>query len=393
MRWLFWLIALFALAVALSLGARMNEGYVLVVFAPWRMEISLNLFLVLLATALFVGYGLLRAASLTFSLPRRAQEYQQQRSREKSFHMLEDAIRLLFEGRYGQSLKKAGEAHGAGIFPGLAALIAARSAQSLREPAKQREWIERAREDDARSEAATLMLEAEMANSLGNHDEALAALQRLQAQHGRHLAALRLELRAHQGSAHWNDVLRVARQLEKRGALPAKVVHEICVQAHLENIQSRAGDGAALLAYLRSVPKGERDARLALALAREQHALGDDGRAAEAIEAHLDDGQEEQWHDDLVALYGTLAPNELTARIAKAEAWLQRHPRDAGLLLALGRLCRRQRLWGKAQSYLEASLAVGATPVAHLELARLFDELERVDDANRHFRQCVELLT
>ena len=72
--------------------------------------------------------------------------------------------------------------------------------------------------------------------------------------------------------------------------------------------------------------------------------------------------------------------------IARAEEWLRGHPDDAGLLLALGRMCIRQRLWGKAQSYLEASLSVAETQAAHLELARLCDQLERPDEANRHYR-------
>jgi HemY protein len=56
-------------------------------------------------------------------------------------------------------------------------------------------------------------------------------------------------------------------------------------------------------------------------------------------------------------------------------------------------LCVQQQLWGKAQSYLEASLAVASGCAAHIELARLFDRLERPEDANRHFRvaaQCFD---
>ena len=70
-----------------------------------------------------------------------------------------------------------------------------------------------------------------------------------------------------------------------------------------------------------------------------------------------------------------------------------KRPHDASLLLALGRLCQQQRLWGKAQSYFEASLALGPSPQAHLELARLFDQLERTEEANVHFRQSVALMT
>ena len=54
--------------------------------------------------------------------------------------------------------------------------------------------------------------------------------------------------------------------------------------------------------------------------------------------------------------------------------------------MALGRMCLRQRLWGKAQSYLEASLSVAATQEAHLELAHLFDQLGRDEEGNKHYR-------
>ena len=66
--------------------------------------------------------------------------------------------------------------------------------------------------------------------------------------------------------------------------------------------------------------------------------------------------------------------------------WLRSHPDDARLLDALGRMCLQQRLWGKAQSYLEASLAVEPTQQTHLELARLADQLERPEEANKHYR-------
>jgi HemY protein len=58
----------------------------------------------------------------------------------------------------------------------------------------------------------------------------------------------------------------------------------------------------------------------------------------------------------------------------------------SSLLLTLGRLCVQRQLWGKAQSYLEASLAMQATRAAHITLARLFDSMGREQDATRHYR-------
>jgi HemY protein len=374
------------MAVAVALGARYNDGYVLLVVPPWRAEVSLNLFILALLAIFLALYVATRALAVTFGLPKRVREYQARRQRENAGMVFQDAVRLLFEGRFGQALKKATEAHGAGTAPGLSALIAARAAQRMREPEKQQYWLEHAKTDDPRTEAATLMLDAEMANEARRFDEALAALEKLQGKQGRHIAALRLELRARQGVGDWDGVLKLARQLVKRDALPVEVVREIRTQAHLGNIAKRVADQGKLTAYLRTVPDDERGRRVVLAAARALVAQGAEAEAQKLIESVLDVAKNEDWQPELVAIYGRLANSEQTARIAKAEGWLRRHPDDARLLKALGRMCIRQRLWGKAQSYLEASLSVEPTQQGHLELARLFDLLERPEDANKHYR-------
>ena len=391
MRGLFWFVALFALAVAVALGAKLNDGYVLLVLPPWRAEVSLNLMILALLALFAAFYALLRGLALTLGLPQRVSEYRARRQREKAGLVFQDAVRLLFEGRFGQALKKASEAHAAGTAPGLSALIAARAAQRMRESEKQQGWMERATLDDPRTEAATLMLEAEMMNEARRFDEALLALERLQTKQGRHIAALRLELRARQGAGDWDGVLKLARQLDKRAALPAEVVREVRTQAHLGNIAKRAADQGLLTAYLRALPAEERSQRVVLAAARALMAQGAESEAQKLIEAVLDTASNDEWQPELVAIYGRLTGGEQTARIAKAEGWLRKHPEDARLLKALGRMCLRQRLWGKAQSYLEASLAVRDTPEGHLELARLFDQLERPEEANKHYRASAKL--
>ncbi len=386
MRGLFWVLALFAAAVAVALGARMNDGYVLLAVPPYRAEVTLNLFLLALAVLFLVLYALLRALSYTFGLPERARRYRAQRSQERAAQVFQDAVRLLFEGRFGQALKRAGEAHAAGTAPGLSALIAARAAQRMREAEKQQAWMEKAKASDPRTEAATLMLEAEMMNEARRFDEALQALARLQDKQGRHIAALRLELRARQGIGDWDGVLKLLRQLAKRDALPAEVVRETRIQAHLGNIARLAGETAQLITYLRALPVEERSQRIVLAGARALLAGGAAGEAQKLIEAVLDATAHGEWETELLRLYGRLDDGGQLERIARAEAWLKQYPADARLLKALGRMCVRQRLWGKAQSYLEASLAIAPTQQAHLELAKLFDQLERTDEANQHYR-------
>lgn len=389
MRGLFWIVALFALAVAVALGARLNDGYVLVVVAPWRLEISLNLLLLALLALFLVLHLALRALSFAAGIPRQAQAYRKRRQRERSGVVFQEAVRFLFEGRFGQALKRAGEAYEAGRAPGLAALIAARAAQRLGDPVRQQFWLDKAKQQDVKNEAASLMLEAEMLNEARRFEEALAALGRLQGKLGRHIAALRLELRARQGLGDWDGVLKLLRQLAKRDALSEETVWTLSTKAHRANIERLASERDALVSYLHALPADERAPELVVVASRALTAAGAPAEAQKLIEGVLDAGDEEAWQSPLIGIYGRLIDVDPVSRIARAEAWLRQRPAHAELLLALGRMCVRQRLWGKAQSYLEASLSLEESQEGHLELARLCDQLERTEEANRHYRAAV----
>lgn len=418
MRSLFWLVAIFALAVGAALAARFNDGYVLLVFPPYRAEISLNLAIVLVLVGFAALYAALRAGALALGLPQRVREFRARTRSEKLTQSFHDALRLLFEGRFGQALKNAAAVHAGSqadtatttpsspAIATLSALVAARAAQRLRDPVRQQEWLARIDDGDQHLHAARLMLEAEMHVDNGHPADAIAALQRLQQVAGRHLAALRLELRAQRAAGNWDAVLRLVRQLEKRDALSATAASEIRLRAHEENVALRQGELPALLAYRRQLPRVEVTPRLALVFARAFAALGDFDEAAYTVETQLD----AQWPargDDsadalasvaLLRVYGEIAAGDRTSRIARAEAWLVSHADDARLLLTLGQLCLAQRLWGKAQSYLEAALARAATlPVgdrrqALLALARLFETTGRTEAAMPHYRAAAQLV-
>lgn len=387
MRLLLWLLALFALAAALAVAGRFNEGYVLLVLPPYRAELSLNFFFVLAIGGFMLAYLLLRLVVNAAEMPRRVREFRSGKRKEKGTAALRDALRLLFEGRYGHALKSAEQAVVAGEAPGLAALIGARAAHALRDDERKERWLARAAQADSEVRTARLMTEAELQLEGRRFGAAAGALRALQQGGQRHIASLRLMLRAARATGDWDGVLRIVRQLEKHKALSAEQAAPIRQRAHLENIEKRTGDAQALSRYWSAVPAEERaDARLAAAAASALRDSGEYAYAQRIVESQLD----KAWSGELVELYARCGEGDALERIKRAEAWLEMHPNDARLLLALGRLCRQQQLWGKAQSYLEASLAVCPGRDAHLELARLFEEIGRDDEANRHYRAAAD---
>lgn len=392
MRALLWLILIAAVAVGLSLAARYNDGYVLFVLPPWRVEMSLNLLAVLFLILFGVTYFISRTVAHILGLPGAVQGFRARRARELADSALREALRLFYEGRFSHALKHAEAAYDAaidrGLPPGLPALLALRAAHAMRDPERQTLWRVRAEQAGADNRAALLMTEAEMSLEVRRFEEARDALDALAKAEGRHIAALRLSLRVQQGLGNWSEVLRLVRQLEKHKAMTVEQAAPIRLRAHRENLKALGGNADRLNRYWKDIAAADRaEPRVALAAAQALAAAGDCKEAARLVEDALD----ENWDSSLVEAYATCPGGDTLARIAHAERWLHTHPRDAQLLAALGRLCRERQLWGKAQSYLEASLAIAPTRACHLELAQLFDQIDRTADADRHYRAAARL--
>jgi HemY protein len=181
--------------------------------------------------------------------------------------------------------------------------------------------------------------------------------------------------------------------MEKHQALTAEQAAPIRSRAVREALHGLRDDPAGLMRYWRELDDGDRaEPSLALETARALAAAGDSRESRRVIEDALDDA----WDAGLVLAYGECGQTgelagDVLGRIAQAEKWLQRMPRDGVLLLTLGRLCRRQQLWGKARSYLEAALAIAPSRIAHVELAQLLDQLEESALAARHYRAAAVL--
>lgn len=389
MRALFWFLLLASLAVGIALAARYNEGYVLLVLPPWRAELSVNLFVLLSIAGFFLVYLAARAVSHTLALPRAVAEFRSRRRLDVGARSLRDAWRMLQEGRYGHALRCAEKVPADDPGNGLAALAGLRAAHEMRDGPRKAEWSARLRDASGRDfEGARLMAEAEIALDDRRFEDARRVLQLFAAREGRHIAALRLSLRAEQGLGNWQEVARIVRQLEKHQALSSDQAAPIRHRALREAVRALGGDPAGLMRFWSGLDDADRaQPVLALETARVLMSVGD-CREAQRV---LEDSLEEHWDPALVLAYGDCgragdSGGDVLGRIARAEKWLQRLPRDGSLLLTLGRLCRQQQLWGKARSYLEAALAVEPSRAAHVELAQLLEQLEEPAQAAAHYR-------
>lgn len=381
MRGLMWVLAVFALAVGLSLAARLNDGYAILALPPYRVELSLNFAILLGLAAIALSYLLLRLVTHTLRLPLHVRAFHARRRAEKGQAAMLSALQALFEGRYARAEKSAGEAYELQQAPALSALIAARAAGELREVERRDEWLARAESHDADARQARLAVQASLLLDDRRYDDALAVLQVLSASGPKRIATQRMQMKAHQRLGHWDDVRRLATALGKRGVLPEVAATQLRITAQIEALRQKAGDAIGLAERWRHT-EDQLDARVARTAAQLFIALGDCRRAHGIIGAALD----AEWNEQLILLYGECLDADVLAQIERAEKWLKARPRERALLLTLGRLCLHQELWGKAQHYLEASLSEEPSRSAHIALARLFDHIGKREDANRQYR-------
>ncbi|MBV8032054.1 MAG: heme biosynthesis protein HemY [Betaproteobacteria bacterium] len=395
MRSLLWLLALFAAAVALAIVGRNDTGYVLFVYPPYRVEMSMVLFAVGCVLAFVAVYGAARLLSRALELPAQVRAYRLRKRGERAQGAFAAALHAYYEGRYARAAKDAELAYEGGAAPGLSALLAARAAHQLRDFPRRSLWLERAERAGAEIQTALAVTRAELALEERDYATAREALHGMHGSGPKHIATLRLLLRAERGAGAWEEVLRLATQLAKRDAISPALAEEYRTQATLELLKSAAGSAADFERRWRNVPAEDQvKPRLAAAAAREAAELGRPALAREILERAL----AREWSADLVAAYGELPGSlepaarqaEARARIERAEAWLRSRSRDAQLLAALGTLCVDAELWGKAASFLEASLSFEETRAARLQLARLAERLGRASEAQAHFRRAAE---
>lgn len=389
MRWMVWVLFAFTAAVGLALLMRFNHGNVAILWPPYRIELSVNLALVLLAVAFVAVHAVLLATRRTLALPRRVRDYRQRRQQEQATSALRDSVLAFFEGRLAKVERHAqvAQAHPATAAP--AALLAARSAQRLQEHDRRDRWLRDAQADAAASNAL-LMTRAELAVEDRRSQEAIDIVERLQEGGARHLVTLRTALRAYEQAGRWDDVLRTLRLVEKRDALHPAALARLRDRAFAEVVALKSGDAVALRELWRSLRADERSVpALAATIGA---ALADAGAADDArriVEQALDAG----YHPRLAAAYARLADVPLRDRLERLEGWRRRYGDEPGLLLALGRACASDRLWGKAEDYLQLALRREPSVAVHAALGELYESLERPAEAAEQFRAAARLAT
>jgi HemY protein len=390
MRFLFLALATLVAAVGLAVLAYQDPGYVLIARTEWAMETSLAFFLVVLVVAFALLYAAIRLILNTWRLPSRIKALRRLRRTTRARRISERGFIALAEGRWKDAEHDLARAAPQSDNPLVNYLTAARAAQ--RQGASQRR-------DHYLSMAHQAMPEAEVAIGLARADsqlahrqleQALAILMRLRELAPQQPRVMFLLAQVHEEMGDWAQVAALVPELRRTEAASEAELdaQEARAHIHLLDAAGRARKIDALRQTWERVPKAmQKRADVTAAFAR---ALACIGEGAEA-EALLRDAIKRQWDTDLVRLYGQVRGQDLGRQLATAEGWLKQNEDNAVLLLTLGRICLHHRLWGKARTYLEASLGLEPRAETYRELAVLLQQFREHDKALDYFRTGLEM--
>ena len=381
MRAALWLLALFGVAVAAALFAGNNQGTITLYWPPYRVDLSLNMVVLLLVGGFVTVHAALRALAALLELPHQARRWRVQQKERAMHSALLDAMTHLLGGRFIRSRKAAvaalaqenalaaaGESvpHGNQL-RSLAHLVAAEGSHALQDTATRDSHLQRAL-DDAPARGTALELElregAQMRAARWTLDDrdadaALEWLAALPQGAARRTLALRIKLKATRLARRTQEALDTARLLAKHRAFSPTAAQSIVRGLATELIQS-AHDTAQLRRVWDDLETSERNMpELAIQAAQRMATLGGDATQVRAWllpvwerMVDLPDALAEHHALKLVhALESGL--DALDAPwLARIEAAQQANPRDARLQYMAGMACLKRQLWGKAQQLL-----------------------------------------
>lgn len=386
MKYLFYLLGLLVVAVGVGLVAHNDPGYVLINYGQWSVESSLTLLVVVVVVGFLLLYGGIRLFVATYALPRRLRQWRRERRALRAQHATVRGMTLLAEGQWQKAERELTRRADKCEAPLLNYLAAARAAQQQDEEARRDHYLSMAHSVASGAELAIGVTQAELQMVSGQLEQALATVMHLRSVAPKNAHVLQLLQQLYERLGSWNDLLALLPELRKRKVLEDGAADQLERHAFGVLLTGAQQEGKLdqLHALWERVPRTLRQQPALLGLYVQGLSVLKNGDEAEEL---LREAIRREWDAELVRLYGLVEGKNAVQQLTTAEEWLKRHERHPLLLLTLGRLAVRAELWGKARSYLEASVGMEARPETYRVLAELLERLGEEETARDYYRK------
>lgn len=390
MRLIFFSLLAMAAAIFLALLVKDEPGYVLIGWKVWTLETSLAWFVILDVILIALIYTGIRLWVNTLTIPARLRAWRNRRSSRRARRALNKGLVELSEGHWQGAEKSLLRYANHSESPLLNYLAAARSAQQQGAHERRDQYLQLAHESMPSADVAVGLTQAELQLAHEQLEQALATLMHLRSIAPKHAYVLKLLMTLYKRLEDWQQLRDLVPELRKQRVIDeAELLHlQVTIYTGLLNQAAQADSAERLAQEWGKLPKNLRSNE-SLVECYAGHLLArNENDQAETL---LREAMKRQWSEGLVELYGQVEAADTSRQLSTAEEWLSRHPRNPVLLLTLGQLCLRCKLWGKARSYLEASIGAGPTPAAYRVLGALLEQMEEPEKAMECYRSGLNL--
>ena len=386
MKALIWLVVLFAGAAAVAVLTHSYPGNVFIIMGDELRRISLNTFILSTVVFVVVLYLLLTLLGRVVSLPGGMRRYGKRRRSAKVADALNEAGQAFFEGRFQKAQTEAEKVlknKECGDAAPLALMLAAYSAEQTNDDTAKQGYLQRLAALPESMQLSRYLLEAESALERYDYEAAQTSIDAARKLNPGLTRLLQLELRMAVDQKDAMKVLRLTEQLAKAGALSATELQQYQWVAYRQ-LLAQCHDAKALKTCLKRIPEADQKGGLSVEIAERFQQLGLYAQAAKWAKANYPLKRDVALLNVLFESSANLSDKEQQQAFEAADGWLKTYREDTDLLLALGEAAYQRQLWGKAQSYLEASLSQHPSIQAHLALAKVFKATEQKALAEQH---------
>jgi HemY protein len=375
-----------AAAIWVTLYAQKDPGYVLINVRGYTIESSLVFTTLLLGLMFILMYMVVRAYVNVKSVGKGYRSWRHRRSNAKSNEYLVKGLLELSEGRWVDAEKDVLRYADKSQPSLLNYLAAARAAQEQGAFERRDLYLKEAHQTTPNAKIAVGLTQAQLQLDQHQLEQALATLRHLQQLDPKHKQVLKTLARLYMDLADWEHVVEIVPSLRKRKIFPETQIDQMEENAYsaLLDQASRLGQQKILqdLWYRVPTPVQEKESIMVKYIGYLFQVGGSD-----IAEPLIRNALRKYWNEDLVRFYGLIKSGDPKVQLQHAESWLSTHENNAVLLLTAGRLSLRNSLWGKARSYLEASIGAGQLPEAYNELGYLLEKLGESTKAIECYRQ------
>jgi len=388
MRWLLTALITLVVATGVAVLLQRDPGYVYIDIGQWTIETSVAFALAALAVLFVLAYAGLRAGGAALRTPRALRFGTRGHRTEKARRGLTRGLIEMAEGRWEQAerlLTRYAEGSDTSL---LNYLAAARAAQQSGAYERRDRYLKAAIEANPEADMAVSLTQAELQLAHHQTEHSLATLTRLRSMAPHHTYVMKLLARLHAELGDWESLAELLPELRRRRVLPAERLDALEQATALGRLSHAGADSAQLARIWESLTKRCRaEAEVMHAYVHQMIMAGQH----DAVEKPLRQFLSRQWDETLVRDYGLLVTDNTARQLDQAETWLRDHGRSPTLLLTLGRLCVRNKLWGKARIYFESSLQIEPRAETHHAFAELLDQLGETGAAREQYRHGLEL--